>query len=308
MMVFCAFLAFTINNLWAEVITINLSAEITQLDDRDGMLNGQLNVGDSISGSYTYDSATPDSSSNPSVGVYWHDSRPYGITLTAGGFVFQSDPCNVEFLVEMVNDYPGRDNYLIRSYNNLPLSEGICVEHIAWQLNDGLGNAVSSDALPTSPPVLDDWSDTGPGLTIQGRECPSFPRPPREKRFFIRANVTSVEVAQPLDCEMQFTPQALNCKSKGNWLKAHVTLPDEILPQDIDVNTPAVLEPAGIESTYIDLLGGNNGPVHLEIVFDRKNLCDSLDENGLIEIELWGRLNTGQYFVSTDTIKVSNCE
>jgi len=106
---------------------------------------------------------------------------------------------------------------------------------------------------------------------------------------------------------MQFTPQALNCKSKGNWLKAHVTLPDEILPQDIDVNTPAVLEPAGIESEYIDVLGNDDGPVHLEIVFDRENLCDALDDNGLIEIEVWGRLNTGQYFYATDTIKVSNC-
>jgi len=123
-----------------------------------------------------------------------------------------------------------------------------------------------------------------------------------------RIDMGAYEYNPPVEVDMTLTPQSLNCKSKGKWIKAHVTLPEELTAEDIDVNTPAVLEPAGIESTYIDLLGSNNGPVYLEIVFDRENLCDSLYENGLVEIELWGRLVTGRYFYATDTIKVSNCE
>jgi len=123
-----------------------------------------------------------------------------------------------------------------------------------------------------------------------------------------RVDMGAYESRPPVKVDMQLTPQKLNCKSKGKWIKAHITLPEELTAEDIDVNTPAVLEPADIESTCIDLLGSNNGPVHLEIVFDRENLCDALDDNGLIEIELWGRLVTGQYFYAADTIKVSNCE
>jgi len=122
-----------------------------------------------------------------------------------------------------------------------------------------------------------------------------------------RIDMGAYEYNPPVEVDMQLTPQKLNCKSKGNWVKAHITLPEELTAEDIDVNTPAVLEPGGLESEYIDVLGSNNGPVHVKIGFDRQAFCASLDENGLIEIEVCGRLVTGRYFYATNTIKVSNC-
>jgi predicted outer membrane repeat protein len=100
----------------------------------------------------------------------------------------------------------------------------------------------------------------------------------------------------PIKAQMQITPNTLNCKSKGNWIKAHINLPEEILPEEIDVNTPAVLEPFGIESEYIEIIGGDAGPVQIEIGFDRQNFCEAADEEGLWEINLWGRLKSGRYF------------
>jgi len=190
--VFFVVLALGAGNLRAEIIEINITAEIAYIGDLDGLLNGQLGVGDILSGSYIYDSATPDSQpSAPAVGDYWHYSSPYGISLSGGGFTFQTDPDNVEFIVEIVNNNPYDDGYLLLSYNNLPLYDNVSVGHISWQLDDSTGTALSSDALPTTPPVLEDW-DLDWGIRIRG----GIPDEEGKfiERFIISAFVTSVEL------------------------------------------------------------------------------------------------------------------
>lgn len=149
----------------AEPISIAITAEVASVDDLDGLLAGAVNVGDVITGTYVYESTTLDTNDLPTVGDYQHTTTPFGITLNAGGFLFRTDPSNVDFIVEIVNDHgtPASDNYLIRSYNNLfdlsaPTSiSGPTENHIAWQLDDPTLAALSSEALPLVPPVLADW-------------------------------------------------------------------------------------------------------------------------------------------------------
>ena len=159
------FLALSANSLQATIITIDIAAEIAEVDDLGGLLEGQVNVGDTITGSYTYDSATPDSNPLETIGNYEHFNAPYGVSLSVGGFVFQTDPDNVNFLVTILNDNNGSDDYTFGSYNNLPLSNGVGVSFISWALDDYTATALSSDALPTTPPVLEDWESIA-GLTI----------------------------------------------------------------------------------------------------------------------------------------------
>jgi len=104
--------------------------------------------------------------------------------------------------------------------------------------------------------------------------------------------------------EMNFIPKTVNCNSKGNWVKAHITLPDEFLPEDVDVNTPAWAEPIDLESEYIKVLGSHKGPVKLEIAFDRQAFCDAITEPGQLEVTIIGSLTTGQNFYATDSIKI----
>lgn len=153
-------------SLRAELITIYLTAEVTYVDDLGNLLEGMVTVGDKITGSYSYDSDTLDTNPSDEVGDYWHYNAPYGINLSAGTLAFQTDPDNVKFLVEVLNDHTGIDGYLLRSYNNLPLPSGIEVDHIAWQLGDYSMNALSSAALPTSPPVLEDWDNDHLYITV----------------------------------------------------------------------------------------------------------------------------------------------
>ncbi|MBA7697521.1 hypothetical protein ES703_106188 [subsurface metagenome] len=107
-----------------------------------------------------------------------------------------------------------------------------------------------------------------------------------------------------IQAAMKLTPQTLNCNSKGNFVKAHITLPEGFFPEDVDVNEPAVAEPMGAESEYIRVFGNDDGPVKLEICFDREAFCDSITETGKIKITVIGPLTTSRYFYATDTIKI----
>ena len=57
----------------------------------------------------------------------------------------------------MGNDLPWGDSYFFISFSNLALLNGTPVDYISWQLDDPTCNALSSDSLPTTAPVLDDW-------------------------------------------------------------------------------------------------------------------------------------------------------
>jgi alpha-tubulin suppressor-like RCC1 family protein len=116
----------------------------------------------------------------------------------------------------------------------------------------------------------------------------------------------TVTVIPPVEMPMNFTPGVLNTANKGQWMKAHFVLPDGYEISDIDVNTPAVLLPLGIESNYINVFvdRGREGESGVEIGFERRGFCDAFGDFGPAEITVSARLTNGQYFYGTDTIKV----
>jgi hypothetical protein len=197
-------------------ITIDIEAVVRDFRDDGGLLGGSIGVGSLFTGSYTYESTAPDNNDFPGVSDYWHSQSPYGITVGSGGLTFATDPDNVQFLVEMVNDhYAGFDNYLLHSYKNLPLAGGIQVDHISWQLDDPGMTALSSDGLPLGAPILSDWQSLF-GLTITGGiPDPVFggmPYYPPGQDYFIRADVTSATLRSgtiPLPSEAVPEPATL---------------------------------------------------------------------------------------------------
>ena len=161
-------------------ITIEIEAVVDGVDDPDGYLEGQINPGDIITGSYTYESTTPDSSPlDPVQGNYWHYATPAGISLSVGGFNFQTDPGSIQFCVAVRNNNSsGHDIYWVHSDNNSSLSNGTPVDYIYWSLKDHAGVVFSSDLLPINPPELQLWDDNV--LRLQG-----------DRTFLIDAHVTS---------------------------------------------------------------------------------------------------------------------
>jgi len=141
------------------LITIEIEAVVDSVWDEANYLEGGISPGDTITGTYTYDLLTADSEPLGYGGLYEHDNPPAGISLHGGGFDFRTDPDNVDFVVAILNDYPpfAKDQVWMTSYNNLPLSNGLAVDSISWQLDDPSATALDSTALPGGPLILDDW-------------------------------------------------------------------------------------------------------------------------------------------------------
>ncbi|MHC4558019.1 MAG: PEP-CTERM sorting domain-containing protein [Planctomycetota bacterium] len=162
----------------ATLVTIEIEAIVDEVTDPHNFLEGKVEVGDTITGSYVYDSSTPDSNPIQDYAAYWHYSAPAGIYLAVGGLEFKTDPDYVNYRFAISNGYQSVDTYSIRSINNLPLPNGTLVDNIFWFLQDSTGTAVSTVELPTCPPVLDDWQLND--LRIR-----------RERAFEIQGHVTS---------------------------------------------------------------------------------------------------------------------
>ena len=169
----------------ARPIRIEISATVRSVDDAFNILNGAVAPGDVVTGFYVYDSSAQDSNPLEQVGDYWYDTAASGIRLKVNGLRFVTDPANVSFLFELVNNYNNLDNYLLRSYNNLfdvSATGTFLMNTISWQLDDPSQTALSSTALPNKAPILSKWQSVF-GLDIMSSGDNGF--------FLIRSDVTS---------------------------------------------------------------------------------------------------------------------
>ncbi|MHC4333591.1 MAG: PEP-CTERM sorting domain-containing protein [Planctomycetota bacterium] len=155
-------LAFQSQRADATLITIAIEAEVDYVEDLGNYLEGRINPGDIITGTYTYESTTPDTNPLSQVADYSHYTPPHGISLSLSGFTFVTDPDNINFTIEIINDYTSgglHDSYGVLSDINLALSNGTPVGHISWWLRDNSATAISTTNLPTTAPILGQWQD-----------------------------------------------------------------------------------------------------------------------------------------------------
>jgi hypothetical protein len=172
-------------------ITIQISGNITALagTGRESVPD-TIHTGVSFTGTYTYESSTVASTINGGVGHHIHNA-PYGISLSLGGYTFATAPNHVgQFDMWIVNDAPENglhDLYLVRSYGNISTPSVDFTSSIEWNLWDYTHTALSSDALPTTAPVLTDWNHNllemsgydslGRSIYIQGTVTQAIPEP-----------------------------------------------------------------------------------------------------------------------------------
>jgi len=152
--------------------------------------------------------------------------------------------------------------------------DGNTTEPIPWDLDGGCRVVDNPDAPDTgngTPPIVD---------------------------------MGAYEFAPVIEVPMHFTPKTLNPGSRGKWLKAHFVLPEGFVVEDVDANTPATLEPVGIESDYINVFINEDGLVEIEIAFDRADFCGAGIDYGPAEVTVMGRLSDCRYFYGTDTIRI----
>jgi len=177
---------------WAEIITIGIEGVVDSIDDSGNLLEGNINTGDSVTGWYKYDTATPDSNIQSHVGEYTYSTGPFGISININDLIFQTDTTNVDYKVAIVNGVPGGgggDQYFVGSNNNLLVNSDIYVESLFWQLTDYSYNAISSTELNYIPLDLSPWQ-SGNALVINGGLGGTPPK--FDETFQIDGHVTSV--------------------------------------------------------------------------------------------------------------------
>ena len=147
----------------ATVIEIAFEGVVDQVSDLPVDWVSDAVVGATFTGSYVYDSDTVNVSSDPLVGIYMHYSAPYGVLVTIGNLVFQSDPCNIELEVDIANNTNSSvdDRYGFsssRGHNLLPDGTAGVNYAIWWVIRDDSANVLNDVALPLTAPVLSQWN------------------------------------------------------------------------------------------------------------------------------------------------------
>ncbi len=102
---------------------------------------------------------------------------------------------------------------------------------------------------------------------------------------------------------MKLTPRTLNCRSKGDWVKAHLTLPEGFTVSDVDSNRPAVLHSYGFQSAPLYVFVNRDKLVEIEAAFEREQVC-SLVGNWPEELIVAGFLSDGNIFLGTSTVRI----
>ena len=148
----------------AQDVTVSFAGTITSIE---GNPFPEISVGTPFTGSYTFSLSAPDENGLAQVGDYWHRAAPYGLTVSIGARTFRSDPDNVNFLVELVNDYFDLDNYVFHSYSNLGVDASTTVQIMSFQLDDPTRTALSGTSLTAAAPDLTRWQQPF-GLNIRG--------------------------------------------------------------------------------------------------------------------------------------------
>ncbi len=161
--------------------------------------------------------------------------------------------------------------------------------------------------LLLSSPCVDAAQDAGVYTDIEGNIRP-FDLPGVDNNGELPDFDMGAYELAPVKATMQLTPQTLNCNSKGNWVKAHILLPQGLLPEHVPVDKTAIAEPVHINSEYIKVIGNNHRAAGVEIGFDRETFCGALaDTKGTtLEITVITLLTTGRYFYGTDVIRIIN--
>ena len=121
--------------LATDSVTVYIEAEVYEVVDTLGLVTGLVDVGSTITGSYTVDPNMPDENAEPNVGTYRQTSGPYGIDLEVGGLRFRNDPDDFDFFIAVING--ASDFFLLQSLGPNAFDVTVsptATERISWQM------------------------------------------------------------------------------------------------------------------------------------------------------------------------------
>ncbi|HEY0683062.1 MAG TPA: hypothetical protein VGD45_12080 [Steroidobacter sp.] len=139
----------------AETVRVRLTARVTSVNDPGTLLHGAIVLGQRLTGTYVYNTNTPDWETGTSdFGFYVPYANEARVRLVSGGVVFESaQPTQgISIAIDSHADN-GNGMFNFRSVDNKPLPSTMDVDEISVQF-EGAGTVTESDALPSVAPDL----------------------------------------------------------------------------------------------------------------------------------------------------------
>ena len=124
-----------------------------------------------------------------------------------------------------------------------------------------------------------------------------------------RIDMGALEYLPPLEARLLIRPRTINRRSRQRHIMAWLSLPAEVTRDDIDENVPLTLYPGQIEASRQFIFENNRGGnTHTFILafFKKSDLMNAVPEDGQVQLEAVGQLNTGRYFFGQHTVRIIN--
>ncbi|MET0498933.1 MAG: hypothetical protein ABW106_11785 [Steroidobacteraceae bacterium] len=132
---------------------MRVGARVAEIQDSGNVLAGKIVLGQRVTGTYVYNTNTPNLSPIPALGEY----RPYAnesrMRFAVGSTVFEAAQPTQGTVIYLNADEFSNGQFLMRSNDNKPLASGALISDITLRIA-GQGNVTQSVALPTVAPDL----------------------------------------------------------------------------------------------------------------------------------------------------------
>lgn len=115
-------------------------------------------------------------------------------------------------------------------------------------------------------------------------------------------NEVLITVVGPIGADVHIVPRVINRRNRLKRIIAIMRLPQGIGRGDI-ADEPFVITPGGIESTWQRVIGARNR-MSVFILFDKAEVMDALPNTGRFEINVIGKLESGQCISGRDKISI----
>lgn len=160
--------------------------------------------------------------------------------------------------------------------------------------------------LPHSP-CIDAASDANVYTDIEGNPRPfDFPAV-NNNADLPEFDIGAYEATAQTKASLRVLPRAINRRSRMKAVKALVCLPEAITKNQIDSQQPLVLFPGAIESISQFVLRSRpkrRPRVCIIALFNKDKLINAIPYDGRVELNIVGRLNSGQYFYGSSNVRI----
>jgi len=176
----------------AAPVRVKLTARIAEVADPGQVLAGRLVIGQRVTGTYVYNTNTPNESPFPPSTQY----RPYAgearMRFVTGSLVFENaQPTQGITIGISPQSQFGDGQFIMGSSDNKPLADGTTITSI-WLEFRGFGNVTQSGALPTAAPILANYFTRE--VTLSGSSAGNS--------FQVRAQIEVSELIVPQTIEV----------------------------------------------------------------------------------------------------------